>query len=128
VPRKYWNRHRDYTDTRKAEIIRYYQQHGATAVQKKYKLGSSTVYKWLKEKGIPHNGMLRNLTPQEGNGRAQLAPESTPTPKITRQQEALIYLEKWTAVRLNEIRAGTSPRPYDVYAELALLALQGKSV
>jgi hypothetical protein len=44
---------------------------------------------------------------------------------VSRRQEAYIMLTRWYEARLKWIRSGGVPGTHDVYAELALRALEG---
>lgn len=102
--------HRYHTPRQKAAIVAFYKEHGYQATQRRYKLGSGTIYGWLRAEGSkPRNPGGERRGPSKG------------TRRLNGQSAALIHLTRYAQ------RIQLPPSDQDLDVLLAIRALQGKS-
>jgi hypothetical protein len=112
IPEAAPGKRRTFTDAQKRAVLKDYEAIGFNATTAKYRLAGSVLRRWATDPAPKAKG--NGATPPIREPRG-----------LTPSREAYIQLRRWYDARLKWIRAGGVPGTHDVYAELALRALEG---
>jgi transposase-like protein len=119
---------RTWTDGQKLAVLKEVVADGEAAVLKRHSLAQSQLRRWQRgllegKRDVTH---LRKPGAAMGRPKANGAEAAPQLPRgLSHRHEAYIQLRRWYDARLKWIRSGGVPGTHDVYAELALRALEG---